>query len=151
MVLDTRYRILETSIEHQESSIKNRGFTLIEVIIFIVVAGVISSAIFIPLFTCLKESMTPERVATATYLAQQKMEEITKDSYNSVQTGSQVYTDIAGFPNYQWSWNVTLANQALSSSLTDVGYKLILVRVKENTDNEVVELQTVVTERPADE
>ena len=137
---------------HQSSIVNHEGFTLVEVIICIVVAGVITSAIFIPFLTSLKGSMTPEKVATATYLAQQRTEFFTKNSYDSGQLSptpltSYISAEISG---YQWQWQISYVDEDLANSPSDVGYKLILVRVKD-PDNEAVDLQTVVTKRPADE
>ena len=135
----------------QSSTINPKGFTLIEVIVFIVVAGVITSGIFIPFLTGLKGSMTPEKVATATYLAQQRMEFFTKNSYDSGQLSPTPLTSYtsAGISGYQWQWQIFYVDQDLANSPSDLGYKLILVSVKD-PDNEVVQLQTVVTKRPAD-
>jgi len=137
----------------RQSSIFNpKGFTLIEVIIFIVVAGVIASAIFIPFLTGLKESMTPEKVATATYLAQYKMEFFTKNSYTDL--NATLLTDYtpADISGYQWQWQISYVDKNLENEdfTTDTGYKLISVKVKD-PDNREIELQTVVTKRPADE
>jgi prepilin-type N-terminal cleavage/methylation domain-containing protein len=134
------------------AGVNHEGFTLVEVIICIVVAGVITSAIFIPFLTSLKGSMTPEKVATATYLAQQRTEFFTKNSYDSGQLSptpltSYISAEISG---YQWQWQISYVDEDLANSPSDVGYKLILVRVKD-PDNEAVDLQTVVTKRPADE
>ena len=96
--------------------------------------------------------MTPEKVATSAYLAQQRMEFFTKNSYDSAQlnpTSLTSYTS-AGISGYQWQWQISHIDEDLASSPSDVGYKLILVRVKD-PDNEVVELETVVTKRPGDE
>jgi len=127
-----------------------KGFTLIEIIIFIVIAGIILPVILVPFATSVKESLTPEKVAKATYLAQYKIEALTKNKYDSVTTETQPYTDITGFSNYQWLWDVIWIDDTLNSSAGDVGYKRILVRVKD-PDNREIELQTVVTRRPADE
>lgn len=127
-----------------------KGFTLIEIIIFIVVAGIILPVILVPFATSVKESLTPEKLAKAAYLAQYKIEELTKNKYDSIQTESQPYADITGFSNYQWLWDVTWIDDTLNSSASDVGYKLILVKVKDPDDREI-KLQTVVTRRPADE
>ncbi len=80
--------ILDTRTEGRASSIVHRvnhmtGFTLIEVIIFTVVAGVVASAIFIPFMTSLKGGMSPDYVITASYLAQAKIEELTKYEYSN--------------------------------------------------------------------
>ena len=127
-----------------------KGFTLIEVIIFIVIAGVIASTIFIPFMTSLKGSMFPQKVATATYLAQQRMEFFTKNSYDSAQLSFTPLTSYTSgsISGYQWQWQISYVDEDLADSPDDVGYKLILVRVKD-PDNQEIELQTLVTRRPA--
>ena len=52
-----------------------RGFTLIEVIIFLVVAGIILPSIFIPFMTGLKDYKNPEIISTATFLGEEYSEE----------------------------------------------------------------------------
>ena len=141
----------EPSIVNRQSPIiNNKGFTLIEIIIFIVVVGIIMPVILVPFATGVKENLTPEKIAKATFLAQYKMQELTKGIYSSIQTETQPYTNITGFSNYQWLWDVSWIDETLSSSASDVGYKLILVKVAD-PDNREIELQTVVTRRPADE
>ena len=141
----------QSSIDNRQSTIiNNKGFTLIEIIIFIVVVGIILPVILVPFATGVKENLTPEKVAKATFLAQYKMQELTKDTYSSIPTETQPYTEITGFSNYQWLWDVSWIDDTLSSSASDVGYKLILVRVAD-PDNREIELQTVVTKRPSDE
>ncbi len=126
-----------------------KGFTLIETIIFIVIAGIILPVILVPFATSVKESLTPEKVAKATYLAQYKMEELTKNKYDLLATApltSYTSTEISG---YQWQWQISYVDETLADSAGDVGYKLILVRVKDPDDREI-DLQTVVTRRPGD-
>lgn len=154
-----KYRMQDRKIKNKkqgpdfnrQSSIVNpKGFTLVEVIIFIVVAGIVASTIFIPLMTGLKGSMFPEKVATATCLAQYKMEEfVAYDSSPVTPLTDYTSADISG---YQWQWNISYVDGNLENPQyeEDTKYKLILVRIKD-ADNEVVELRTVVTRRPADE
>jgi type II secretory pathway pseudopilin PulG len=129
---------------------EKEGFTLIEVIIFIVIAGIILPTIVVPFATSVKQSLTPQKIATATYLANQRVEQFTKNAYDLIQTEVQPYAAITGFPNYQWSWNVKWVDSDLKNSATDVGYKHISVMVKDS-DNHEIELQTLVTRRPVDE
>ena len=124
--------------------VNHKGFTLIEVIIFIVVAGIILPVILVPFATSVKESLTPEKVAKATYLAQYKMEELTKNKYDSVKLETQS-SDIPGFSNYRWLWDVT---EEVDDKF--VKYKRILVRVS-HPDIGEIKLETWVTKRPADE
>jgi prepilin-type N-terminal cleavage/methylation domain-containing protein len=138
------------SIVNRQSSIINpKGFTLIEIIIFIVIVGIILPVILIPFSTGVKENLTSEKIAKATCLAQYKMEELTKNIYDSVQIETQSYTGITGFADYQWLWDVAWIDDTLNSSAGDVGYKLILVRVKD-PDNREIEMQVIVTRRPVD-
>jgi len=127
-----------------------RGFTLIEIIVFIVVAGTILPLILVPFASSVQESLMPEKVAKATYLAQYKMEELASNKYDSLAPApltSYTSTEISG---YQWRWQISRVDENLADSVNDVSYKRILVRVKD-TDNREIELQTVVTRRPGDE
>jgi prepilin-type N-terminal cleavage/methylation domain-containing protein len=156
MTSGSRYWILESSIEHRASSIKHRassrGFTLIEVIIFLVVAGVIASAVFIPFLTSLKRGMTPEKVTTASYLAQAKMEELTKYTYSDsnldplpLTTYVQAHLDATYFHDYDWQWEIKYVDESLSDSACDVGYKQILVRVRD-PDGESFEVTSIAAD-----
>ncbi len=56
----------------------HKGFTLIEIIILIVLAGILLPAIIVPFATGVKGSGKPEMVNKAMFLAHQKMEEFMK-------------------------------------------------------------------------
>jgi len=128
--------------------VNHKGFTLIEIIIFIVVAGIILPVILVPFATSIKESLTPEKVAKATYLAQYKMEGFmaTYDSSTVTPLTDYTPTDIFG---YNWQWQISYVDKDLENPqyVTDTKYKLILVKVKD-PDGREIELQTVVTRRP---
>ena len=137
--------------------VNHKGFTLIEIIIFIVIAGIILPVILAPFATSIKESLTPEKVAKATCLAQYKMEEFTKYTYDNIKINpisltSYTQVDPIDFPNYWWQWQISYVDEKLENPqyVTDTKYKLILVRVKD-PDGREIELLTVVTKRPADE
>jgi prepilin-type N-terminal cleavage/methylation domain-containing protein len=126
-----------------------QGFTLIEVIIFIVVVGVLASGIFIPFLTGLKGGMTPENIITASYLGQAKMEELTKYTYiNSnlapLPLTAYAQVDATYFPNYQWQWEIKYLDENTTDSPCDVGYKQILVRVRDPDGGEF-EVTSIVT------
>jgi prepilin-type N-terminal cleavage/methylation domain-containing protein len=127
----------------------NRGFTLIEVIIFIVLAGVLASGIFIPFLSSLKGSMSPEKVLTASYLAQAKMEELTKYTYTNsnldpLPLTAYVHVHATYFPNYQWQWEIKYIDENLTDSPCNVGYKQVLVRVRD-PDGKEFEVIAIVT------
>lgn len=62
------------SIPHTRNS--NRGFTLIELIIFIVIAGIFVPLAYVAFSKALTSGTTPENITTARFLAEKKMEEI---------------------------------------------------------------------------
>jgi len=110
----------------------NKGFTLIEIIVLIVIAGIIIPVIVIPFVTGIKESNKPEMVTTAMYYAHQRMEELMKYSYcNSALnvTGGFVAFTTGGEPNYTGQNNIAYVDNTFTASGSDVGYKMIQVTV----------------------
>ncbi|MDY6863947.1 MAG: type II secretion system protein [Thermodesulfobacteriota bacterium] len=135
---------------YRESCTMNRGFTLVEVIIFIVLAGILAAAVFIPFLTGLREGMSPEKVITASYLAQARMEEFTKYTYananlDPLSLTAYAQVDAIYFPDYDWQWEIKYIDESLTDSPCDVGYKQILVRVRD-PDGKGFEVKSIVTD-----
>jgi general secretion pathway protein I len=136
------------------NTVNNKGFTLIEIIVLIVMAGILLPAIIVPFATGVKGSGKPEMATTAMYLAHQKMEELMKYQYlNSAlnPTALTSYADISGFSGYQWQWEIEWVTPGVSNDFTASGsesnYKRILVRVKDPM-NDTYEIYSVVTNFP---
>ena len=128
--------------------INSKGFTLIEIIILIVMAGILLPTIIVPFVTAVKGSGKPEMVNTAMFLAHQKMEEMMKFDYRDATLNrvtpptSWAPTDN---PNYQWQWDIIFMNSNfIDSGTTDLGYKRILVRVMDPM-GDTYEVYSVVT------
>jgi type II secretory pathway pseudopilin PulG len=133
----------------------NRGFTLIEIIILIVMAGIILPAIVVPFVTGVKRSGKPEVVTKAMYLGHQRMEELMKYIYTNAALGiTGVGTFVAfatGVPNYSGdneivyvpSGNLNAAGQAAP----DTGYKRIHVRITD-PNGDIYHIYSVVTNFP---
>lgn len=139
----------KSEIRNRQSAMGNRGFTLIEIIVLIVMAGILLPAIIVPFATGVKGSGKPEMVTTAMYLAHQKMEEFMKFDYSNaaltpVSLTSYVNSDIT---TYQWQWEIVYVDNNFNTSGSDVGYKRILVRVKD-PENDAYEIYSVVTNFP---
>jgi prepilin-type N-terminal cleavage/methylation domain-containing protein len=60
-----------------------RGFTLLELIMVMVVMGIISSSLVLPFLAGLKQATRPEIYATATYLAQEEIEKKRGEGYST--------------------------------------------------------------------
>jgi Tfp pilus assembly protein PilE len=127
----------------------NRGFTLIEIIILIVMAAILLPAIIVPFAAGVKASGKPEMVNTAMYLGHQKMEEFMKYQYgNSAINPTSLTSYInAGIPGYDWQWEIVLVDSNFNTSGSDVGYKRILVRVRDPM-NDTYEIYSVVANFP---
>jgi len=127
----------------------NKGFTLIEIIILIVMAGILLPVIIVPFVTSVKGSGKSEMVNTAMYLGHQKMEEFMKFQYTDTSLHPMpltAYQD-AGISGYQWQWEIVLVDSNFDISASDVGYKRILVRVRDPM-NDAYEICSAVTSFP---
>jgi general secretion pathway protein I len=133
-------------------NMKTKGFTLIEIIILIVMAGILLPAIVVPFVTAVKGSAKPEMATTAMFLAQEKMEEFTINEYlesplDPISLTS--YANIAGFSGYQWQWEILYVDSYFNVVGDGIqpsnhrGYKRILVRVKD-PQNDTYEIYSVV-------
>jgi len=130
-----------------------RGFTLIDALVFIVIAGILLPAIVVPFATAVKGSVKPEMVNTAMYLAQQKMEEMVKFDYGDATLNPVSLTPYVNAPasGYQWQWEILYVPSdnlnALGNLTSDNGYKRILVRVRD-PETDTYEIYSVVTRFP---
>jgi type II secretory pathway pseudopilin PulG len=150
---ERRLRLEYSAIRIPQSAIGTKGFTLIEIIILIVMAGILLPAIIVPFVTAVRGSGKPEMATTAMYLAHEKMEEFMKFQYIDAAlnpTALTSYADITGFSNYQWQWEILYVDSDFNvvgdgiQPANHRGYKRILVRVKDPT-NDTYEVYSVVT------
>ena len=141
-------KMLRTT-NYELKTMGNKGFTLIEIIIVIVMAGILLPAIVTPFVTGLKESGKPEMATTAMYLGHQKMEEFMKFNYSNAALNPTALTPYADtdIANYQWQWVIVYVDSTFTVSGTDQGYKRIMVRVKD-PENDTYEIYAAVTDFP---
>jgi prepilin-type N-terminal cleavage/methylation domain-containing protein len=134
---------------NSELKTKSRGFTLIEIIVMIVIAGILLPVIVAPFLVSVKDSGKPEMVNIAMYLAHRRMEEFMKFQYGDATLNPIALTPYAGtgVTGYDWQWEIVLVNNNFSTSGTDVGYKRILVRVRD-PENDTYEIYSVVAKFP---
>jgi hypothetical protein len=89
-----------------------RGFTLIELIIFIVIGAIILPASFVAFTSAIRYLSTPDYYVTARFLAEQKIEEITKDVFGTWLATAPPYTSVPGYTSYQWKWAICYTGSA---------------------------------------
>ncbi|MBM4279058.1 MAG: type II secretion system protein [Deltaproteobacteria bacterium] len=121
----------ELRTPNSELLVKNKGFTLIEIIILIVMAGILLPVIIVPFATGIKGSQKPEMVTTAMFLAHQKMEELMKFDYCRTPELTPGTYNLPAPPitGYTWTWTISYVNDTFAVSGSDVGYKMITVTV----------------------
>ena len=127
-----------------------KGFTLIEIIVLVVLAGIIIPVIVVPFATGIRGSGKPEMVTTAMYLAHQKMEDLMQYVYTqaNLNTGTTAMAPApAPFSNYQWGWTISYVTNTFAGSATDVGYKMIVVTVTD-PQGSTYNVYSVVTKFP---
>ncbi len=137
-----------SAICNPHSAISERGFTLIEITILIVMAGIIIPVIIIPFATGIRASNKPEMVTRAMYFAHQRMEELMKYDYgNGALTPAGVVAFATGDVNYPGENEIVYVDSNFSTPSADVGYKRIRVRVTDPEGN-AYEVYSVVTKFP---
>jgi len=135
----------------------DRGFTLIELIIFIVVAGLFVPLAYMAFTSAIKDSTNPESVITARFLAEKKMEEITNYDFDGIVTKyppltRTSYENISDYTGYQWKWTIGYITYSgnppvISDSGSATNYLKIIVYVRNPQGYEYV-VHTIVTKRP---
>jgi type II secretory pathway pseudopilin PulG len=130
-----------SAFRNPNSAIGRKGFTLIEIIVLIIMAGIIIPVIVVPFATGIRGSQKPEMVARAMYYAHQRMEELMKYDYCNAAlnvTGSVVFTT-GGEPNYTGLNSIAYVDAAtFAPSVPDVGYKMITVTVSDQASTYTV-------------
>ena len=139
----------ELRTPNSELLVQSKGFTLIEILVLVVLAGIIIPVIVVPFATGVKSSGKPEMVTTAMFLAHQKMEEFMKFNYGNAALNPTALTPYANadISNYQWQWEIVYVDNNFNTSGSDVGYKRILVRLKD-PENDTYEIYSVATRFP---
>jgi type II secretory pathway pseudopilin PulG len=126
-----------------------RGFTLIEIIVLVVLAGIIIPVIVVPFATGVRGSGKPEMVTTAMYLAHQKMEELMKFDYSRTPdlTPGTYTLPAPPISGYTWQWVISYVDNNFNASGSDVGYKMIRVSVAD-PQSSTYNVYSVVTNFP---
>jgi len=87
-----RSRVFNSKLNTQNSKLHSRGFTLIELIIFIIIAGIFLPATFVAFSSAMKQGTQPEDYTRGMLLTEQTMELGIKRGY------TQLVSDVAAPP-----------------------------------------------------
>jgi type II secretory pathway pseudopilin PulG len=138
----------ELRTPNSELLVQSKGFTLIEIIVLVVLAGIIIPVIVVPFATGIRGSGKPEMVTKAIYLAHQKMEELMKFDYSRVPELSPGTYTLPAPPvtGYTWQWVISYVDNNFVAS-GDVGYKMIQVTVTD-PEGTTYDVYSVVTDFP---
>jgi Tfp pilus assembly protein PilE len=91
---------------------RDKGITLIELIVFILVGGIFIPLAYIAFTSALRESTTPDAYVKARFIAEAKMEDITRERFVNLPVSSSTYANVntdsrysdSSYNNYQWKW-----------------------------------------------
>jgi hypothetical protein len=140
-----------------KSELSKRGFTLMELIIFIVVGAIILPASFVAFTAAIQHFSTPDYYVKARFFAEQKVEEITKDVFGTYSNTNQPYVAIVGYADYQWKWAICYTGSseinltcsaAHNTLLTDYNYYQRIEVTISMPDNATYDVYTLITKRP---
>jgi type II secretory pathway pseudopilin PulG len=134
--------------------LRKTAFTLIELIIFIVIAGVFVPLAYVAFSSAIKEGGKPEAIIKARFIAEQKLEDITKNAFDNIAVSSSPYAGVPGYTGYLWRWTISYIKWSsnppvISGSATSTYYKNIEVTVQEPEGFEFT-VSTIATKRPND-
>lgn len=133
----------------------DKGFTLIELITFIIIGGIILPASMVAFTGALGNFSTPDYQVKARFYAEQKMEEVTSKSFNDLTClagtpNTSTYTDSPGGYARICSISYVQYDSGTSSIVDSAGttrYKKIRISVTPSGST-TYEVSTIVTERP---
>lgn len=115
----------------KEDKKNNKGFTLIEIALFIVLTGILMATIMTPFLTSVMRSGRPEIVASAVFLARERMEQFQTVAYSTI--ANETRAALTGnYSAFERQVTVTLVDANLAVSGSDVGYKQVVVTVYHN-------------------
>ena len=116
---------------------RERGFTLLEVVITIGLLGIIAPALVLSLETGVKVLVMTDIRETARDLAEAQMENVQKQTYDNTHN-PPIYATLIQVPD---GFTVTLDSTRLGDNTTaDTGIQHITVTIKRGTDNVVFTL-----------
>lgn len=135
--------------------LSKKGFTLIELIVFIVIGAIFLPASFVAFTAAIQHFSTPDYYVKARFFAEQKMEELTSNVYvapslNPIAGATESINDPSGAV-FQRSWSICYVGpgdiDAACSVSPDTNYKRVTVTITPPSGPDYI-VRTIVTRRP---
>lgn len=132
--------------------VSKKGFSLIELITFIIIGGIILPTSIIAFTGSLGNFSVPDNQVKARFYAEQRMEDITSNAYLSVSVTGGDVVGASPETGFQRKWNICFVlaanpDQCAADQATDSNYKKIVVSVT-MPDNNVYSVSTIISRRP---
>jgi len=116
----------------------DKGFTLIEVILIIVIMAIVIPGVIAGVSYMTGSQVNLLGTTTAANLAQEEMEKVIAKKmsacgtcgYANITVGAGTFSAVTGYPNYEKKTDVELVDANLNTSGTDQGYKKVTVTVR---------------------
>jgi prepilin-type N-terminal cleavage/methylation domain-containing protein len=125
----------------------NKGFTLIELIIFIIIGGIFLPVSMIAFTSVLNSYSRPDYYVKAKFFAEKRMAEITNNTYDDIDCTQNLCDEKAEGDGYTTKCSVDTINpDTLSITNPNSNYKRITVTVSGLLSDYVI--KTIVTKRP---
>jgi prepilin-type N-terminal cleavage/methylation domain-containing protein len=128
--------------------LSKKGFTLIELVIFIVIGAIILPASFVAFTAAIKHFSTPDYYVKARFYAEQTMEQVTSNPFDSLSCPAPDSPE--GFAR-NCSINYLIYNSStnlIEDSVSATYYRKITVTVTMPNSTENYSVSTIVTRRP---
>jgi len=128
---------------------RSRGFTLMELIIFIALAGLLIPTLMLAFHQGVLGMNLPPLLAEAGFVAQEKMEWFLQYDYEAPQVAPGQGADevAAGGKLYSRKWKISFYDTGSPSPQIDTGYKQIDIYATAAELPHAVELHTLITKR----
>lgn len=126
---------------------KKKGFTLIELVMAVAIAGIAFYSLLIVFINAAYQSVDVEALSMGLYLANARLEEVSNQSYASI-TGEATAPFGSGFSDFSSVVRVDyVSSEALDLAVgTDFGYKKITIRVISSSLTSSIEVVTLATD-----
>ncbi len=107
------------------------GFTLIEIMMFIVLVGIVLAPLMGPFVTSVMQSDIPEIVVSAAFLAAERLEQLQPAAYGTIVNEARAFLG-GNYSAFEREVTITNVDVNLAFSASDKGYKKVVVTVYHN-------------------